>query len=352
MTEQERPQIVPSEWPIEGDSKIAFVGEAPGEEEVEQGRPFVGASGRLFNAMIRAADLNRKSCFVGNVFSFKLPENSTAELRKVVGEAEYKAIWSKEVGRLADELEAYQPNVIVALGNTPVHALCGSGNVGKLRGQLLYSGSEDFPYKFKVLPTFHPAYVLRTIKVYTVVTFDFVRAEAEARRGPEIIYPKRELILNPTIEEVEHYCQEWQNADLLSCDIETGWDLIRGVSFAPHAELALYVPFITLDRHDKNYWRDTATEVRAWKAVKGLLESDVPKLGQFFGGYDAVWLFKRAGIRVKNLRHDTRLLHHAIYAELPKSLGFMAATYSTQGAWKHWADHGGKRKDRGEKRDE
>ena len=344
-------RLVPSEWPTQGNAKIAFIGEAPSTEELEEGRPFVGPAGRLFNAMLRAANIDRSACFIGNVFQFKLPENSTVAYRKFVGEAEYKAVWQKNVARLKDELETYGPNVVVPLGNTALLALAGTASIGNLRGHVVQAVPPMPP--FKLVPTYHPAFVLRQIKLYTITVMDFVKADAEARRGPEIIYPKRELIINPTIDEVEHYLAEWEKTDLLSCDIETGWSMIRGIAFAPNQEIAMYVPFVTLDRHDRNYWRTLDEEVRAWRAVKRILESPVPKLGQNFAHYDWIWLFKQAGIKVRNLRHDTRLLHHALYAELPKSLGFMAANYSTQGAWKHWAEHSGiRKKDRREKRDE
>lgn len=345
-------QTVQSEWPTRGNSKIALIGEAPSDEEVEQRRPFVGPAGKILDAMLRSAQIDRLSCFVGNVFTCKLVDNSTIETRKALGEKAYKALWESSLERLKEELEDYSPHVVVALGGTAALALVGNAGVTKLRGQVMM-GAPPF-HKLKVLPTYHPAFILRQIKHYTIGIMDLVKADAEARKGPKIVYPKRELILKPTIEEVEHYLHEWRKTDLLSVDIETGWNLIRGVSFAPSQEVAMYVPFISLDTWDKNYWGSLAEEIRAWKAVKGILESPVPKLGQNFTGYDAVWLFKQAGIRVMNLRHDTRLLHHVLYAELPKSLAFMGASYSTQGAWKHWADHHGgfRKKDKQEKRDE
>jgi hypothetical protein len=112
------------------------------------------------------------------------------------------------------------------------------------------------------------------------------------------------------------------------------------------------VPFTDLSRTTKSYWPTVADEVNVWRAVKAVLEHPVPKLGQNFDGYDVQWLLHKMGIRVRGLSHDLRLLHHALYAELPKSLAFMASAYSSLPGWKHWADHGGSKKSRAGKRDE
>ena len=97
---------------------------------------------------------------------------------------------------------------------------------------------------------------------------------------------------------------------------------------------ALVVPFVDFRKPNRSYWVTAGEEYEALMLVKTIMESDVPKLGQNFSAYDAFWLWDRYGIKTINLLHDTRLLHHAIYPELPKDLGFMGACYTDQGPWK------------------
>jgi hypothetical protein len=175
-----------------------------------------------------------------------------------------------------------------------------------------------------------------------------------AAGGGQIVYPKRELVVAPSITQVEDFLGTqgpcW-NSPLLSVDIETGWGMIRGVAFAPSPEQAMYVPFISLGKPDRNYWRTLDDELRAWTAIKTVLEHEVPKLGQNFGNYDLTWLLQKAGIKVRNYGDDLRLCHKALYPELPADLEFMGSAYSEQGSWKVWAQHGGTKEVTGDKRD-
>lgn len=348
---------VPSEFPKrkpESGGVIAFVGEAPSDREVERGSPFVGPAGGVFNAALRAANIDREACYVGNVFSTMLRGNDMGRHREFLGAA-WPEFQARNLARLRDELARVDPTVIVPMGDTALWHLAGMQGITAHRGApTLGRGIAEGR---KLLPTLHPAAIIYTWKHFAVLIADVIRAAREAEIGPEIVYPKRSLLIQPTIEEVEEtlrvYTQKCaESGGLLTADIETGWGFIRGIAFAPNAEEAIYVPFVSLANTSRSYWRDEKQEVRAWAAVKAALESPVPKLGQNFANYDAVWLLRKAGIRVMNLREDTRLLHAALYPELPKSLAFMSQTYGSQGVWKTWAKHGGgRKKDLGDKRD-
>lgn len=352
MSEDAPIEVGPT-WPTEPSPqgvRIALVGEAPSDHEVEKGRPFVGPSGQVLDAILRSANIERKELFITNVFNSKLEENDVAKHKAILGPERWGALLSANIARLADELAAANPTVVVALGNTALLALTGKGGIANMRGAPLM-GAGPFE-RYKVLPTLHPAFVMRTWKMYSIVIGDFIKAVREVEKGPTVVYPKRRLLIEPTLKEALAFMERCQKADLLSVDIETGWGQVRGISFAPSAEEAIYVPFIVLNKPSRSYWPTLQEEVQVWKAVKHLLESPVPKLGQNFSAYDAVWLYQKMGIRVMNIAEDTRLLHHALYAELPKSLEFMAAAYSEQGPWKQWGKAGWRQKDRGAKRDE
>ncbi len=131
-----------------GASGLVFVGEGPGEEEDRQGLPFVGPAGQLLDRMVQAMQLSRDDVYVCNIVKCRPPKNRKPDLEEM----------SRCMPFLDEQLALLQPRVIVALGATAVQGLLGtSEGITRLRGQWkLYRG------KVPVMPTFHPAYLLRT----------------------------------------------------------------------------------------------------------------------------------------------------------------------------------------------
>lgn len=349
---------VPPQLPNNPHPKIAFVGEAPSDEELDQLKPLVGPSGKIFNAMLRTAGLDRNEYLITNVFDEKLPDNNVAnwsipadEARKEgltdlhpIGEAGFlKAEHRWHLQRLKDEITNFNPNVIVPLGGTALWAFTGSASIGAARGNVTVA-SKIVP-GVKLVPTYHPAFVIKTWKYYIVVAGDFMKASAEADRGPNLILPTRRLFIEPTLSDLANWLPRLLRAPLLSVDIETGWGQITNIGFSPNIEDALNVPFIDLRKPSKSYWGSVDAEAKAWDFVREVCESDVPKLGQNGGAYDFYWLYLKQHIGLRNYNHDTRLLHHALQPELPKSLSFMGASYTSQGNWKSWGHKGDKRDD-------
>lgn len=323
---------VQSEWPKGKSIAIALVGEAPGQEEIEDGRPFVGAAGRTLNRILRTANIDRADCFIGNVFSTKLDGNDVALERVARGEG-WQEFERWNLSRLAAELEEAAPQLVVALGETPLRYMTGQPwTVSSVRGTVR-PGAGLFS-SWRIYTTYHPAFVMRQWKMYVPTVADLTKAVALANAPREM--PERRLNVEPNIMEVEHFlggpCRQ---TDLLSVDIETAHKvgIIKGVAFAPSSVEAMYVPFVA-NTPNGSYWTTVEQEARVWKAVRDCLESDVPKLGQNFGNYDLPWLFEKAGIYVKNFQEDLMLLHKTMFPELPAGLEFMAGCYSEQGPWK------------------
>jgi uracil-DNA glycosylase len=355
---------VPPDLPRASPCQIAFLGEAPGDEEVtwkEDGvlcpRPLVGPSGRIFNAALRAAEIDRRECWVGNVFSEKLPENEVgawcapkkeadaggwADLPPL-GEGYLRPEHRWHLDRLGKELRAAKPTVIVPLGGTALWALTGHSQISRYRGAVQLA-TRVAP-GVKIFPTWHPAFVMRLWKMFPVMVQDFLRAVEQAMLGPKVLHPTRRLLLEPTLQDLRVYKRRLLAAEMLSVDIETGWGQMTCIGFGPTVEDAIVVPFVDLRRPNKSYWRTEEEELEALWIVKEVMESPVKKVGQNFGAYDAYWLLTDYGIRTMGLVDDTRLLHHALYAELPKDLEFMGASYTDQGPWKTWGKRGGGKKD-------
>lgn len=125
---------------------LMFVGEAPGADEDAQGLPFVGRAGQLLNKIIEAIDLKREDVFIGNVNRCRPPGNRTPTLEE--------ARICKQF--LLREIQVVRPKIIVVLGNTATQNLLDTKTgITKIRGEF-----QDY-YGVKVMPTFHPAYLLR-----------------------------------------------------------------------------------------------------------------------------------------------------------------------------------------------
>ena len=141
---QGRTKIVNSEGNRQ--ARLMFVGEAPGADEDAQGRPFVGRAGQLLNKIIEAIGLKREDVLIGNVNRCRPPQNRTP--------THEEAATCKPF--LLREIAVVQPEVIVVLGNTAMKNLLDTKEgITKLRGKFQdYRG-------IKVMPTFHPAYLLR-----------------------------------------------------------------------------------------------------------------------------------------------------------------------------------------------
>lgn len=155
---------------------IAIIGEAPGNEEVKQDKPFAGRSGKLLDENLQTAGLDRRTCLVANTFRYQPPGNKVAHFfasrgraRKegfeVVeawgpfGTSDYvRAEFAPELERLRQVLRELAPAVILALGRTPTWALTGRNGIMSLRGQVLDCRLAP---DAKVVPTFHPSYILR-----------------------------------------------------------------------------------------------------------------------------------------------------------------------------------------------
>ncbi|HEY3103923.1 MAG TPA: uracil-DNA glycosylase [Pyrinomonadaceae bacterium] len=127
-------------------ARLMFVGEAPGADEDAQGRPFVGRAGQLLTKMIEAMGIKREEVIIGNVNRCRPPGNRQPTLEEA-------AICRPFLFR---EISAVRPDVIVVMGNTALRNLLEiRAGISSVRGKF-----HDY-HGIKVMPTFHPAYLLR-----------------------------------------------------------------------------------------------------------------------------------------------------------------------------------------------
>ena len=324
-------------------AQIALVGEAWGEAEERERRPFVGPAGWQLNSMLRDAGIVRSECFLTNVFNLRpRPNNKIDNLCSPKKEVRHalpplsngkyiRDEYLGELDRLYSELRTHKPNVAVALGGTAAWALLRDGRISKLRGAVVES--PVIP-GLKVLPTYHPSYILQgghESRHVTVLDLQKGRREADF---PEVRRPVRIVYTEPLLHELVRFNEEHiRTAQCLSVDIETRDNQITCIGFAPRVDLALVVPFEDLRKPGGSYWGSDEAEVAAWEWVRAVLDSPVPKVFQN-GLYDLHRLWRGYGISVRNCAHDTMLLHHALQPESPKGLAYLGSVYTNEAAWK------------------
>ena len=139
-----RTHIVFGEGPT--DARLVFVGEGPGFDEDRSGHPFVGAAGQLLSKIIAAMNLSREAVYIGNIVKCRPPGNRNPE----PGEIQHCLPFLKR------QLAVIRPRVICALGKVAAQVLLETDTpISRLRGQ--FHEAMGIP----VMPTFHPAYLLR-----------------------------------------------------------------------------------------------------------------------------------------------------------------------------------------------
>src|SRR6185369_11004687 len=127
-------------------AELMFVGEAPGADEDEQGFPFVGRAGQLLTKIIEGIGMKREEVFIGNINRCRPPGNRQPLPAETIACRPF----------LLREVAVVRPKVIVVMGNTATQNLLGIKTpISKLRGNF-----QEY-FGVKVMPTFHPAYLLR-----------------------------------------------------------------------------------------------------------------------------------------------------------------------------------------------
>lgn len=363
-------------------ARIVLVGEAPGKREMAEGKPFVGPSGWRLATWWRRVGLSRDMFYITNVLDY-LPEHG---IDKVSTDEMQEAI-----RQLHERLAALKdPWLIVPTGNYALYALTGKGKVhwhrkdGKYerpgvldwRGSILSAEIDSRGYEgkrtVKVIPTLHPAFVLRSPEMERKALKDWQRI-AEESQTREIATPERTLHIKPTLDDVWRFAaQAVASGKPVALDIETprarrveyltdkGWEsglkkaeqgrvlryksgkkkgqlkmrkrigtaYIGCIGFSMDPSYAICIP-LTLD-----YWKTKDALQKAKDLVQSVLSMN-PLIMQN-GMFDAAWL-RKEGYWLGNWRWDTRAMHHALDPRDDHDLAYMASVYTRQPFWKHEA---------------
>jgi len=162
-----RKRVVPGEGPV--DAEVMFIGEGPGFNEDQQGRPFIGPAGRLLNELLASIGLERNQVYITNVVKCRPPNNRDPMPQEIAACAPY----------LERQLALIKPKVVVTLGRYSMAKFFPGASITKIHGQPKRIGATFY------FPMFHPAAALRQESYMAAVKADMLKIPAlieEARK--------------------------------------------------------------------------------------------------------------------------------------------------------------------------
>jgi len=295
--------------PAKGPSLRLIVGEAPGEDEAREGKPFVGSSGRVLDSLFRKAGVQRDQLTVTNTLSCRPPNNiypTDEKARAYCTASEGQAIQKHCYKNHVLPLLASRPwERIDAIGAHALEVLTDKSGIMKWRGCPLPLKDEDRP---RVMPTLHPSYLMRDQSMIPAVISDL-------QKGIQV--PPQHYNLQPTLEELEAF-----DPTFLCMDIETNrfTNQITMVGIANRPYHVLVVPF----------------RGAYIGQLKRIFSGAKEIVGQNLIQFDLRVLEENSIIINKDVQiWDIMLIHHLLHPDEAHDLEYIASIYTQMVAWKH-----------------
>lgn len=332
-----------------------LVGEAWGEEENREGKPFVGASGMELNRMLHEVGILRSECYATNLINQQPPGKAQGRpvnnditawvpTRKKDITSAHVPLLDKMVlplvkegyDQLMTEINLIQPNIIIGFGNHALWALTGKWGIMNWRGSQLQMNEGP-----KVVPTIHPAAVLREWSLRAAVLADLRRVAKNRDSRVYANIPAWNFRIRPSFEQVVNTFADLQrrveSGEIvwLDFDIETRSGHIECFSISWSRLDAICVPIMAYDGTE-GYWSLDEESHIIWLFYKLSTHKNARMRWQN-GLYDAQyvhrhWLFIPRG------GQDTMIAQHSIFSDLPKALHFQASLYADY--YVYWKEEG------------
>jgi DNA polymerase-1 len=321
-----------------------LVGEAPGETELRTGVPFSGASGDELSRILHEAGFIRSELYITNVCKWRPPDNKIDEWVATTKKPPtgFVSLFDKWVHpyikqgyeQLEREIALVRPKLILAVGNTALWALTGKSGITSWRGSQLTTRDG----RIRVVPTYHPAAVLRQWDWRAIMVWDLKRAR-EWHQGLHPV-PEWKFIVRPTYEQtvgtLNWLLQELSQGPVhLAVDLETRAGHIACIGLAWSSKQAICIPFMCVER-DSGYWPLGEEQEIILLLRRVLTHPGCFCIGQNFL-YDAQYTTRRWGF-IPNLQWDTMVQWHVRYPALPKALYFIASMLCDH--YIYWKDDG------------
>lgn len=166
------------------DSKIVFIGEAPGADEEKSGHPFVGKAGKNLNTFLTSAGIEREKIYITNAVKFR-PVKENPKTKRLSNRTPTSAEIKEAREWLLKELTLIKPELVVTLGNTPLYSLTDdiTVKISDVHGTLIEYKNEEYGLHFNLMPFFHPAAIIYRRELITEYEKDMEKF-AEAAKIP------------------------------------------------------------------------------------------------------------------------------------------------------------------------
>lgn len=328
-------------------AKLAIVGEAPGGVEEQTGLPFQGPTGQMVNDFLLKAGCPRGNVYATNVARVRPPGNDINLLHQIG----YKISDFEEI--LWAELNALNPNAVIAFGNTALKSLTGFTGIEKYRGSILPALKGNF----KVIPTIHPASLMHKEadgrmtgwKDATFIQWDVNRGVYQSS-FPDFRIPSRNLIIARSNLELYRFFNRYQQNQHVAVDIETFRTIPICISFAFNSVEAISVPLFPSMNKELNVTR--SDQIANWRDILEIMANPkIQKIGQNFK-FDETLLRTCLngtldfGINTRGFFFDTMLAFRTLYPELPGTLAFQTSVLTEEPYYKEEGKGYNPRKDK------
>jgi uracil-DNA glycosylase family 4 len=339
-------------------ARVMLCGEAWGEYEERYGRPFVGPAGSELDRMLHEVGIMRSECFVTNLVNKRPPNNEIGAwiaLKKKDITKQHVLLRDKYVlpviaegyKQLLAEIQLVQPNLIIAFGNCAMWALTGKWGIRNWRGSQLAAdngvgwlhnpaGGMLAP---KVIPTIHPAAVLREWSQRAAVVNDLRRAR---RHLESRVYspPAWSFIIKPSYAQVTEtllalHNQLEQKELWIDLDLETSNGHIACCGLSWSKLDAICIPFMTRASRE-GYWQVEEEAAIVHMLYRVLTHRNVRVRWQN-GLYDVQYIHRHWHFIPRGAQ-DTMISQHAIFSDQPKALHYQASLYAEW--YVYWKDEG------------
>jgi len=310
--------FVPPEG-IAASAKCVIVGDAPTYHEAKSGRMFEGATGRVLQNCMAAANLIRGECYLTYIIK---DIDRPVQARFQAKSCTFNGDGQDYIKLLRTELERCDAKFIIAVGEMALNALTSRSGINKWRGSVVESTL--IPGKW-VIPIIHPNTVPPPKKIYLnkyLISFDLQRAAKWIELG-DYLKPNTEVVINPSFIEILNYLKKLKSCKLVAFDIEVYNEEVSCISFSHNNRYAMSIPFCN-SRGDM--WT-VDQELEIWIKIAEILEAKtIMKLGQNLS-FDAHFLLRKYGIAVNNM-HDTMVAQQIISPDFRKGLDFIASVHT------------------------
>jgi uracil-DNA glycosylase family 4 len=321
-----------------------MVGDAPGEHEIREGRPFVGPAGNMLMGMLKASNIRRNDVHLTSVMLCRPPDNDLGRFLEVL-RRQNSAIEKRNKAKVKDAKKAgIDPDTLEL--EARIKQLVGkNAGIFELRGGPI--DAERNGRSLKMLPTLSPSFVMHNQRWSHVLKSDLARAFRFFRGDMNWTPPN--ITFNPSAAELQAFIDR---NPILSCDVETD-DIeclvanIRCIALGTDREVMVIgtrpigaVPdkYLRPDeaaRRQKfwGFYPDSELHQVLGVLRRWLVDPTKVKVGHNFGYYDYLCLEAQVGVQAAPVI-DTMLVHRLVESELPHSLGFVGSIYTDAPSWK------------------